>query len=177
MTSSAILFSGALPTQVLRVFDIMECSTICIRTFFRHQKTILQTSMNNLWEKRQKALFTQLKNNPLELGGDGRADSPGHSAKYGTYSLIDLTSNKIVMMKLVQVSIPFQNIIIYLYMFVYNRVMKLVVATIWRKRDCRELFKHYNQNLSIGVLVTDRHKQINKWLRETHPAIKHYYDT
>lgn len=30
--------------------------------------------------------------------------------------------------------------------------------------------------LSIKVLVTDRHKQINKWLREKHPRIKHYYD-
>ena len=32
------------------------------------------------------------------------------------------------------------------------------------------------EGLEIKVLVTDRHKQINKWLRESHPAIKHYYD-
>ena len=24
----------------------------------------------------------------------------------------------------------------------------------------------------VGTLVTDRHKQINKWLREDHPGIK-----
>jgi hypothetical protein len=29
---------------------------------------------------------------------------------------------------------------------------------------------------SIREIVTDRHPQIQKWLRETHPAIKHYYD-
>lgn len=28
----------------------------------------------------------------------------------------------------------------------------------------------------VQVLVTDRHKQINKWLRETHPSITHYFD-
>ena len=32
------------------------------------------------------------------------------------------------------------------------------------------------QGLTVEVLVTDRHKQINKWLRETYPTITHYYD-
>ena len=31
------------------------------------------------------------------------------------------------------------------------------------------------EGLQISVLVTDRHKQINKWIRETHPDVKHYY--
>ena len=39
----------------------------------------------------------------LVLGGDGRADSPGHSAKYGSYSVIDLKQSKVVDIKLVQV--------------------------------------------------------------------------
>ena len=39
---------------------------------------------------------------------------------------------------------------------------------------CLEIFKE--KNLEVNVLVTDRHKQINKWLQETHPTVKHYYD-
>ena len=31
------------------------------------------------------------------------------------------------------------------------------------------------QGLTIEVLVTDRHRQINKWLRESYPTITHYY--
>ena len=31
------------------------------------------------------------------------------------------------------------------------------------------------KGLEISVLVTDRHKQINKWIRETYPQTKHYY--
>lgn len=31
-------------------------------------------------------------------------------------------------------------------------------------------------DLDVEVLVTDRHKQINKWLREKHSGVKHYYD-
>ena len=40
----------------------------------------------------------------MQVGGDGRADSPGHSAKYGTYSLIELSCNNIVDFELVQVN-------------------------------------------------------------------------
>ena len=40
---------------------------------------------------------------PLITGGDGRADSPGHSAKYESYSVIDLRTNKVLHIDLVQV--------------------------------------------------------------------------
>lgn len=41
---------------------------------------------------------------PLILGGDGRADSPGHCAKFGTYSMIELTHNVVLDIQIVQVS-------------------------------------------------------------------------
>ena len=37
------------------------------------------------------------------MGGDGRCDSRGHSAKYGSYSLMDAEQNKILDSQLVQV--------------------------------------------------------------------------
>ena len=33
-----------------------------------------------------------------------------------------------------------------------------------------------NSKLEVGVLVTDRHKQIKKWLQHAHPKITHYYE-
>ena len=36
-------------------------------------------------------------------------------------------------------------------------------------------FLHHN-HLKVNILVTDRHRQINKWLREEHPEVTHYYD-
>lgn len=39
----------------------------------------------------------------VKLAGDGRADSPGFSAKFGTYSLLDVEGNKILHFELVQV--------------------------------------------------------------------------
>lgn len=34
----------------------------------------------------------------------------------------------------------------------------------------------YDKDLKVKVLLTDRHKQINKWLREEHQEVKHYFD-
>ena len=34
----------------------------------------------------------------------------------------------------------------------------------------------YKRDLTVDSLVTDQHRQINIWLRDTHPEIKHYYD-
>lgn len=39
---------------------------------------------------------------------------------------------------------------------------------------CLSFLKEHD--LDVAVLVTDRHKQINKWLRDKHSGVKHYYD-
>ena len=44
------------------------------------------------------------KEGPVNLCGNGRSDSPGHNAKYGTYSLMDEASGNIIDFSLVQVS-------------------------------------------------------------------------
>ena len=40
----------------------------------------------------------------IDLNGDKRCESPGHSAKYGTYTLMDNASGKMVAFSVVQVS-------------------------------------------------------------------------
>ena len=58
-----------------------------------------------MWGQEQSKLLAQSKaqSTPLSIGGDGRADSPGHSAKYGSYGIIDLHTNKVLHIELVQV--------------------------------------------------------------------------
>ena len=40
----------------------------------------------------------------LTIGGDGRADSPGYSAKCVSYGIIDLATNKVIHVELVQIT-------------------------------------------------------------------------
>ena len=92
LLSASILFSGALPAKVLRVLDNFGCATICERTFFLHQRKYLQLAVSSVWEKHQSILLQQLRREKraLIIGGDGRADSPGHSAKFGSYTMMEL---------------------------------------------------------------------------------------
>ena len=103
-TSAAILYTGAFPAKTLRIFRILNCATITCKTFFRHQSNILQPAIQLTWERNQLSLFQRMKaqQRNLVLSGDGRADSPGHSAKYGSYTVIDMSCNKVMDFKLVQ---------------------------------------------------------------------------
>ena len=103
--SASILFSGSLPAKALQMFQILRLSSITRKTFFRHQAQYLQPAVLSTWKRDQEMLFHELKErqNPIVVAGDGRADSPGHSAKYGSYSLLELNCNKIIDIELVQV--------------------------------------------------------------------------
>lgn len=105
LLSASILFSGATPTKVLHVLDNMGCVTISQRTFFQHQRNYLHPTISAVWENHQAMLLSQLRREkrPLIIGGDGRADSPGHSAKFGSYTLMELKKEVVLDAQLVQV--------------------------------------------------------------------------
>lgn len=105
LLSASILFTGALPTTVLRVFQNMGCATIAERTFFQHQNEYLHLTISAVWEKHQALLLSELRREKRKLvvGGDGRADSPGHSAKFGSYTVMELKKEVVIDVQLVQV--------------------------------------------------------------------------
>ncbi len=78
--SAFILFAGASPSKTLRVLEFFGCPSISTRTIFRHQSVYLQPTVWSVWEHHQSRLLAELKSEhrKLILGGDGRADSPGH---------------------------------------------------------------------------------------------------
>jgi len=105
LLSASILFSGASFAKVSRVFSAMNISSISQSTFYDHNKKLLQPTIISLWNDTQKQLLDWLSQRPGEivLGGDMRADSPGHSAKFGSYTVMELRSNRVLHISLVQV--------------------------------------------------------------------------
>lgn len=105
LLSAGILFAGALPTKTLRVLEILNCASISLSTYHSHQNLYLQPTIMNVWNSQQMAMIGVLQalGEPLLLGGDGRNDSPGHSAKYGSYTFMELEHNIILDVELVQV--------------------------------------------------------------------------
>ncbi|KAJ4944141.1 hypothetical protein JOQ06_012686 [Pogonophryne albipinna] len=107
------------------------------------------------FEKREK---TQAEGRDLVLGGDGRADSPGHCAKFGSYTMLELHANVVIDVQLVQSN-------------------ECGGSYHMEKTGLERSLAHLErQGLAVGTMVTDRHRQIAKWLRETYPHIEHLYD-
>ena len=112
----------------------MTVACISDRTFYYHHSQYLQPAVLSVWKGKQHEVLGECtsRGTPLSIGGDGRADRPGHSAKYGSYGIIDLSISKVLHIELVQVDLNKSK----LSLTSLNRAMKSNQVTIWRKKDC-----------------------------------------
>ena len=95
----------------------------------------------------------------VDLAGDGRSDSPGYNAKYGTYSLMNTATNEVLDCYVVHVSTAGNS----------SRMEKLGLSKLLDKMKNR-------YTLSINSLTTDRHIQIRAFMKNEHLQIKHQVD-
>jgi len=104
LLSCAILFSGSLPSKSLRMLKFMNVATVSYGTFLQHQKHYLQPAIMEVWNEHKQCLLDSVirENRELTLGGDGLADTPGHSAKYSSYTMMDLDESRVIDVQFVQ---------------------------------------------------------------------------
>lgn len=126
-------------------------------TFRRHARTYIEPAIIHTWKTVQDSMMEQLsQQESVILGGDLRADSPGHSAKFGSYSMMDLRSNTIIDIQLVQ--------------------SNEVGGSYHMEKEGlkRSLALLEARGVALDSIVTDRHPQIQKFLREAN--VTQYYD-
>ncbi|XP_063049229.1 uncharacterized protein LOC134443296 [Engraulis encrasicolus] len=154
--SAAIYLSGASYFKIKRVFRALHLQMFEYDTFRRHARSYIEPAIVTKWKETQDAMMLRLREGRAIVGGDMRADSPGHSAKFGSYSLMDLNTNTVIDVQLVQ----------------SNEVggsYHMELAGLKRSLELLE-----KQNVTLDCIVTDRHPQIQKFLRES--GITQYYD-
>ena len=71
--------------------------------FYQYQSLYIASAVNDFWEQQKSMLWNDRSGKEVLLSGDGRNDSPGHSAQYCTYSLADMNDNAILQMNRVDV--------------------------------------------------------------------------
>jgi hypothetical protein len=103
--SAAVFFSGTSFSKIQRVLQVVGIQSISMATFYRHMNTYLEPTVLTVWHQQQQQLINYMvqQSGQVIIGGDMRADSPGHSAKYGSYTTMDLRQNRIVDIQLIQV--------------------------------------------------------------------------
>ena len=105
--ASSLFFAGSSIVKAINMMKFAKIQTFSIRTYELIQRSYLIPAVNNIWERQQFLLFSRIQEEggKVSVGGDARCDSPGHCAKYGSYSLLDVNQGLILCTNLVQVII------------------------------------------------------------------------
>lgn len=157
---SAIVCTGSTYQEFSNFAKALNLNFISESSFYSTQDNYILPHINKQYKEQQVTLLNELKshNTALDLCGDGRADSPGHNAKYGTYSIMDEKSGQILDFSLVHVS-------------------EVSSSNAMEYEGCkRTLNRLLSNEVSIRCLTTDRHTQITAQLKKNYPFIKHQYD-
>ena len=125
--------------------------------FYRHQDRHFPV-INDAWEKEEASLIEELSTSAIvNLSGDGRRDSPGHSAKYGTFTTMDNDTRKIATFNVVQVS-------------------EVNSSNAVEKEGSLRCLNTLEEKLTISCITTDRHISITSTMEKEFSHIKHQYD-
>ncbi|CAN7941229.1 unnamed protein product, partial [Ixodes hexagonus] len=93
---TAIVATGSSPYKVLRLLELINIQAIAERTYFLYQTAIVQPAIERVWDREQRRLLEERRGRRVHLAGDGRFDSPGFSAKYMTYTFMEMETNKVI---------------------------------------------------------------------------------
>ncbi|XP_042588995.1 uncharacterized protein LOC122138752 [Cyprinus carpio] len=155
--SAATYFTGGSFIQVQKICKGMQLQIFTYETFRRHCRSFLEPAIIHKWKSDQQKLFQKFRQSGnIGLAGDMRADSPGHSAKYGSYTLMHTESSTILDIQLVQSN-------------------EVGGSYHMEKEGLKRCLDHLESSgLTVDYIVTDRHTQIQKYLRER--SINQFYD-
>ena len=104
-SAAAVLFSANTYQRIASFFDIANIQWLSKTSYYAIQKRYLTGIVNKNYIKMSKSILEEVKEKgPCYLSRNGRCDSPGHNAKYLTYSFMDKNTNKIVAFSLTQVA-------------------------------------------------------------------------
>ncbi|VDI27339.1 Hypothetical predicted protein [Mytilus galloprovincialis] len=158
MVATAIILSGETFSRISHFADILSLKFIGQTQYYSIQKDIAIPAIDHYYSLQREVVLQQLQGKQLVLGGDGRCDSPGYSAKYCTYTFMDTLTGVIPDFSLVQVNETTSS-----------TKMELIGFQ-------RSLSNIEDANLAVDVVVTDRHVQIRKAMATDHSDKNHQFD-
>ena len=160
LASAALLFSGQTYTTLSQFCSFLNLKFLSHTTFNTIQRQYVMPVIMYTWSQLQHKMLQNVRSSGkmLRLAGDGRCDSPGFSAKYCTYSLLDMDTDTIVTFVVVQVSETGSSARMEAEAF--RRCMTYLL----------------DLGFTIQVLATDRHVQIRSIMSKEYSSTNHQFD-
>ena len=160
MLTTGICFSGIPFAKFDRLAGVISLKSIKEDTFYALREKHVFPVIDNHWDNEQKRIIAELKERatPVTLAGDGRCDSPGHSAKFCTYTMMDVESEKIVDFTVVS-------------------VCEVKNSNAMEKKGFVDTLENIeSKGINVSGVSTDSHPQIKKDMREERKDKKHHID-
>ena len=156
--AACLLFVGGLFTKTAWFAELLNLAFISETLFYDVQAMYLLPVIHWAWSREKERVRQLLQAKPLTIAGDGRCDSPGYSAKYGTYTCMDIASELVVDFNLVQVTQASSSVAM-------------------EKLGCQEVMKNMKKaGLDVKTMVTDRSPQVKALMKKTYPTVSHQFD-
>ena len=161
LIGAATLFTGQTYGHMQNIAELLNLKFMSHTPFYTMQHTNFIPVIMAAWKKHQQSVFDELRiaNKPLRLCGDGRMDSPGFSAKYCTYSLMDMNTDKVVAFAVLDVTEANGS----------STNMEVLAF----ERCLQELL---DNGFTVDVIATDRHVQVRSLMKRKYPMINHQFD-
>jgi hypothetical protein len=155
-------------SQILELFSQLNVAVCSRSTLYALQSVFVNQIVYSKWIRMQETLLApfQLSGRPLSVSGDGQYDSPGFSASYCFYSMVETGSKKIIDFYVAEKS-----------MTEYSAKMESFATKII-------LSRLHKKKINIRVCTTDRSGQLKSMLKAVNQErekrgllpIKHCFD-
>ena len=158
--SAGILFSGNTFQRIKEMLDISKVACFSRTTYNNFENKYLFPAIHKVYLTNRTVILDNAKETGkgINILGDGRCDSPGYSAKYGTYTLMDSCSGHI------------------LDFHISNSKMAGNSQKMELDGLKSVLIRLEELGMSFISLTTDRHKQVRKYMRTVKKYIAHQFD-
>jgi hypothetical protein len=94
--AASVILSGSNFAKVERMAKFLNLEFLSKSTYYRFQHLYLIPEINKWWSWMRDELLKEFSGNDLVLGGDGQCDSPGFNAKNLCYFMMEVNSNYIL---------------------------------------------------------------------------------
>ena len=94
--AACILLSGNQFSKIERLADFLNLEFISSSTYYRFQRLYLISEIDEWWKCMRREILAEFCGKEVVVGGDGQCDSPGFNAKNICYFFMEVNSNYIL---------------------------------------------------------------------------------
>lgn len=146
--AAAVLLSGNNYQKINLLAKFLGLQFISETLFYRIQKLYCFPAVQTMWTNMKSVIHGHLPSTGVTLSGDGRNDSPGHTARYCVYTLMEETSKVVVDLEVV------------------DKRETGGKSAVMEKLALSRLLRRLKDVLNIAHLVTDASTSIKALVRE-----------